>query len=67
MALFNHQPEDPAIHHAAARPARHLVALVEPCLPDPEAQERALTEFYSAIRLGLRELAREIHQDGKAR
>ena len=67
MALFVHQPEDPAIHRAAVRLAQRLVGLVEPCLPGPEAQARALPEFYSAIRFRLREFAREIRQDGKAR
>jgi hypothetical protein len=67
MAHFDHQPEDPAIHQAAVRLARRLVGLVEPCLPGPEAQERALTEFYSAIRSDLRAFAREIRQGGRAR
>ena len=68
MAVFDHQPEDPAIHHAAARLAQRLVGLVEPCLPGPEAQQRALKEFYSAIRFSLREFKREvIREDGKAR
>jgi hypothetical protein len=67
MAIFDHLPEDPAIHRAAVRMAQRLVGLVEPCLPGPEARERALTEFYSAIRSDLREFAREIRQDGRAR
>jgi hypothetical protein len=49
------------------RLSRRLVGLVEPCLPGPEARQRALTEFYSAIRHGLREFAREIRREGRAR
>jgi hypothetical protein len=68
MAVFDHQPEDPAIHRTAARLAQQLVGLVESCLPDPKAQQRALTEFYSAIRFSLREFKREaIREDCKAR
>jgi hypothetical protein len=68
MALFDHLPENPVIHHQAGRLARHLVNLVEPCLPGPEAQQRALKEFYSAIRFSLREFKPEvIREHGKAR
>lgn len=46
-------------------PARRLVALVEPCLPDPEAQARAPIQFYSAIGSGLRDYAWEIRRHGR--
>jgi hypothetical protein len=45
LAVFDHRPEVPAIHHAAVRLARRLVGLVEPGLPGTEAPARALTEF----------------------
>jgi hypothetical protein len=67
MATFDHQPEDPAIHHAAVRLARHLVGRIEAALPDPAAQQQALTDFYSEIRFGLREFERTIRQEGRAR
>ncbi len=67
MAIFDNQPEDPAIHTEAVRLARRLVGIIEPCLPGPEATQQALTEFYSAIRFTLREFKQTIRENGKAR
>jgi hypothetical protein len=67
LVVFDHRPEDPAIHRAAVRLAERLVGLVEPGLPGPEAPARALTEFDSAIRSDRREFARPIRLGGKAR
>ena len=67
MAIFDNQPEDPAIHLEAVRLAKRLVGIVEPCLPGPEATQEALREFYSAIRFSLREFKHSLRENGKAR
>jgi hypothetical protein len=67
MAIFDNQPEDPAIHLEAVRLAKRLVGIVEPCLPGPEATQEALREFYSAIRFSLREFKHNLRKNGKAR
>jgi hypothetical protein len=67
VAIFDHQPETPAIHLEAVRLARQLVGLIEPCLTGPEATQETLREFYSAIRFSLREFEQKIRENGKSR
>jgi hypothetical protein len=67
MAIFDNQPEDPAIHLEAVRLAKRLVGIIEPCLPGPEATQEALREFYSAIRFSLKDFEQKLRENGKAR
>jgi hypothetical protein len=67
MALFDHQPEDPVIHSEAVALARRLVGRIEASVPDPEAQQQALTDFYSEIRVTLRRFKQKIQENGRAR